>query len=114
MSKVDEELSRRFHRAERPEVAGGDFAGVAARPLPRRIGHRVQAGALAIVVVAGTVGGFVALREAFGEGEEKDVGTAPLPANGQIVFSKEDEDDRLEIFASQPDGTGLRQLTETE
>jgi WD40 repeat protein len=111
MSKVDEELTRRFHRAERPVRDDGLFEGLARRRRRRRTLQRLQAGALAIVVVVGTVGGFVALREAFREDEEKDVGTAPLPANGQIVFSRALPDGSEHLFAVRPGEPGERLIT---
>jgi Tol biopolymer transport system component len=112
MSKVDDELSRRFHRAERPIGSGDLFDGVARRRRRRRTLQRLEAGALAIVVIAGTVGGFVALRAAFREEPGRDVGEAPLPSNGLIVFARDAADGTSHLYTMDPDGTGLRQLTD--
>lgn len=110
MSKVDDELSRRFHRAERPVGSDDLFEGLALRRRRRRSLQRLEAGALAVVVLAGTVAGFAALQRAFDEGPDR-VGSPP-PGNGEIVFVREGDDARLHLYASQPDGSGLRQLTE--
>ncbi|MGH2680281.1 MAG: hypothetical protein ACRDG8_07330 [Actinomycetota bacterium] len=111
MSKVDEELTRRLRRAERPVEAEGVF-----EELDRRHGHRdrlrrVQAGLVAFAVLAATTGGFIALREAFG-GSGRDVGDAILASNGEILFAREDADGHSHLYADQPQGSALRQLTE--
>lgn len=113
MPTVDDELTRRLRRAERP-VDGDDLFGA----LERRRSHRqrirkLQTGMLAFAVLAATTGGFVALREAFvGEGG-RDVGESPvLAANGEIVFSAQDEDGYAHLYAMQPDGSGRRQITD--
>jgi hypothetical protein len=67
---------------------------------------------LVVAVVAGTTASFVALRAAFETGRRKVGDTSGLRANGQIVFSREGDDGRLHLFAAQPDGSGLRQITE--
>ncbi len=111
MSKVDDELTRRLHRAERPVEGDGLFDGLVARRAHRERLRRVQTGLVAFAVLAATAGGFAILRDAFGS-DESDVGqTPPLGANGKIVFSREAEDGRIHLFASDPNGTGLRQIT---
>lgn len=111
MSKVDDELTRRLRRAERPVDADGLFEGLERRRSHRERMRKVQAGMLALAVLTATAGGFVALRQAFDSGR-RDTGEAPASANGEIVFVRDGEDGRLHIHASQPDGSGLRQLTE--
>jgi Tol biopolymer transport system component len=115
MSKVDEELTRRFHRAERPVGSDELFEGLARRRRRRRTLQRVQAGALAVVVLAATGGGFVALRSVFGE-PEHDVGMRTnLPANGRIVFSSdvvEEGQSSTHLFSMEPDVSAPMQLTE--
>ena len=112
MSKVDEELTRRFHRAERPVRDDGLFDGLARRRRRRRTMQRLEAAALAIAVLAGTIGGFVALRAAFREDGERDVGDATLHANGEIVFSAGSTDGFVHLYAMQPDGSARRQITD--
>jgi hypothetical protein len=67
MSKIDDELSRRFHGAESPVETDGVLEGLARRRARRRTLQRVQAGALALGVLAATTAGFVALSGAFSE-----------------------------------------------
>lgn len=113
MSKVDDELSRRFHRAERRVRSDGLFEGVARRRRRRGTVQRVRAVALAVTVVAATAGGFVALQRAFEEDEKRDVAERPpLLANGEIVFSAGGADDYVHLYAMQPDGSGRRQITD--
>jgi Tol biopolymer transport system component len=112
MSKVDEELTRRFQRAER--LVGSDdlFEGLARRRRRRRTLQRVQAGALAVVVLGATTAGFVALRSAFNQ--EGGTATEPtvLPGNGEIVFSAGADDGFVHLYAMQPDGSDRRQITD--
>jgi Tol biopolymer transport system component len=112
MSKVDEELTRRFQRAERPIEAGDLFEGLARRRRRRRALQRVQAGALAVVVLGATGIGFVALRAAFDETGETAVEPPVLPTNGEIVFAAGSSDGYVHLYSMQPDGTGRRQVTD--
>ena len=115
MPKVDDELSRRLRRAERPVDVDGLFEGLERLRSHRERLRRVQAGMLAIAVLAATAGGFVALRAAF-DPDGRRAGESPtpvaLPANGEIVFSREGADGRSHLYAVQPDGSGLRQVTD--
>ncbi|MDQ4109367.1 MAG: hypothetical protein M3138_11300 [Actinomycetota bacterium] len=114
MPKVDDELTRRFHRAERPVDGDNLFDGLEGRRSHRERVRKVQAGFLAFAVLAATSGGFVALRRAFDTGERK-VGDEQTPspfANGEIVFSAEGGDGYIHLYAMQPDGSGLRQITD--
>lgn len=65
MSKVDDELTRRLHRAERPVDDDRVFEEVVRRRSHRERVRGVQAGLLAFAVLAGTAVGFVALQQAF-------------------------------------------------
>ena len=112
MSKVDDELTRRLRRAERPMDGDALFEAVARRRSHHERIRKLQTGMLAIAVLAATAGGFVALREAFGE-DGRVVGEPPiLPANGEIVFSAEGADGYAHLYAMQPDGSGRRQITD--
>jgi TolB protein len=112
MSKVDEELSRRFHRAERPVGREVDlFEGVARRRRRRRTLQRLEAGALAVAVLGATAGGFLALQDAFRE-DRGNVGDTPaLPSGGRIVFSAEGQDGFVHLYSARPNGTDVEQLT---
>jgi TolB protein len=114
MSKVDDELTRRFRRAERPLDGDDLFEGLERRRSHRERLRKVQAGFLAFAVLAATAAGFVALRQAF-DGTGRTTGEAPLrplSANGEVVFSRKGADGRSHLFAVQPDGSGLRQITD--
>jgi TolB protein len=113
MSKVDEELTRRFQRAERPVGSDDLFEGLARRRRRRRTLQRVQAGALAVVVFGATAAGFVALREAFEESGQTAGEPPTLPENGLIVFERDGlEDGVSHLYTMHPDGTDIRQLTD--
>ncbi len=114
MSKVDDELTRRLHRAERPVEGDGLFEGLERRRSHRERLRKVQAGMLAFAVLAATIVGFVALRSAFlpSSGPAIDPGLAP--PNGLIVFSRVGDDGRSHLFTARPDGTGVEQLTHGE
>jgi Tol biopolymer transport system component len=112
MSKVDDELTRRFHRVGRPVDVEGLFEGLERRRSHRERARKIQATALAFVVLAGSMAGFLALRAAF-VGDGRFTGDpGPLPSNGRIVFSREGDDGRFHLFSARPDGSGLRQITE--
>jgi WD40-like Beta Propeller Repeat len=72
----------------------------------------VQAGALAVVVLAATGAGFVALRSAFRESRQNVGENVILPANGEIVFSAGGADGHVHLYAMQPDGSGQRQIAD--
>lgn len=112
MSKVDDELTRRFRRVERPVDVEGLFEGLERRRSHRERVRRVQTSALAVGVIAITVVGFVGLRALFDE-TETDIGEpGGLPGNGEIVFSKQGDDGRFHLFAANPDRSGERQITD--
>jgi hypothetical protein len=112
MSKVDDELTRRLHRAERPVDVDVVFEGLARRRSHRERVRRVQAALLACAVLAATAGGFVFLRHAF-EANQRNVGDEPTPsaANGEIVFSRGLPDGSEHVFAKQPGVVGERLIT---
>jgi dipeptidyl aminopeptidase/acylaminoacyl peptidase len=115
MSKVDDELTRRLRRAERPVDPDGLFERLERRRTHRERLRKVQVGMLGFAVLAATAGGFTVLREAFQPDDHGPAVSPPLGApsvNGEIVFVKAGDDSRLHIYAAQPDGSGERQLTE--
>jgi Tol biopolymer transport system component len=106
-----DELLRRSVDELTEEVPPGDFAQVARRR--RRLRHlrRVRSAALALVVVAASAGGLLALARVFGVGE-----TAPRPAailgDGAVAFVS-DADGDAEIYLLHGDGTSI-QLTDND
>jgi len=112
MSKVDDELTRRFHLAERPVGSGDLWEELARRRRRRRTLQRLQAGALAVVVLATTATGFVVLQRAFDDGR-RGIGDVPTAvANGEIVFAAGSPDGHVHLYAMQPDGSDRRQITD--
>ena len=79
MSKVDDELTRRLHRAERP-VETDVFERLERRRSHRERVRRVQTAVLAVTVLAATAGGFAALSRAFRETPEGIPGS-PEPSS---------------------------------
>jgi dipeptidyl aminopeptidase/acylaminoacyl peptidase len=112
MSKVDEELSRRLQAAERPVDVEELFVGLERRRAHRRRVRRIEIGALAVVVLLVTAAAFAALTNVFGNQATEIGNPLPLPANGEIVFSKEGADGRFHLFSANPDGSSERQITD--
>ena len=108
---VDERLRRELERAGRPADPSGVYEELIRRRERRRIGRRVEAGALALAVFAATIGGFFALTRVFREREEPPPIVAPSASNGLIVFSIPLESGGEQLFGVAPDGSALRQLT---
>src|SRR5688500_3318519 len=103
MSKVDDALTRRLQRAERPVDDDDLFEGLVRRRSHRERLRRIQAGLVAFAVLAATAGGFVALRSAFqlpSRGPATDPGL--VPPNGLIVFSRVGDDGRSHLFTARP------------
>jgi WD40-like Beta Propeller Repeat len=108
---VDERLRRELERAGRPADPSGVYEELIRRRERRRIGRRVEAGALALAVFAATIGGFVALTRVFREREEPPPIVAPSVSNGLIVFTLPLESGGEHLFGVAPDGSAFRQLT---
>jgi len=108
---LDERLRRELERAARPADPSGVYEELIRRRERRRIARRVEAGGLALVVFAATVGGFFALTRVFRGSEEPPPVAAPPVSNGLILFSLPLESGGEHLFGVAPDGSGLRQLT---
>jgi hypothetical protein len=90
MPSVDDRISDELRKAApRP---GGDelFRPLEARMRRRRLGRRLGSGALVVVVIGGTLAGFVALQHAF-RSEGSPPAAPPLPENGALVTSRGDD-----------------------
>jgi dipeptidyl aminopeptidase/acylaminoacyl peptidase len=110
MSKVDDELTRRLRGAQRPVDPDEVFPALERRRSHRERIRKVQVGVLGIAVVAASIAGFAALRAAFDSGP-RDIGNAPLPRNGDIVFSRPLPDGSEHLFAVTPGVEGERLIT---
>lgn len=112
MSRIDEELSRRFHRAARP-VSTDVLERVHERRRHGEARRRIGTVALALVVVAGTLGGIALLDRAFRPDDK--AASQPSPTNGPLVVSVWTDPDtghrtaHLELVSA--DGTASRVLT---
>ena len=111
MARLDDRLRRDLERAARPADPAGVYEDLIRRRERRRIARKVQAGALAFVVIAGTVAGVYGLSRVFRAGPGEHVRPAG-PQNGSIVFSNIGQDGHDHLFTINPDGTGLTQLTD--
>jgi Tol biopolymer transport system component len=115
MSKVDDELTRRLHRAERPVDGSAVFEGLERRRSHHERVRRVQAALLAFAVLAATVGGFVSLSRVF-----RDRQATGSANDGRIVFARAQlaqleqlpgsaaTGHGFEIWSMAADGTDLR------
>ena len=108
---LDERLRREIERAARPADPSGVYEELIRRRERRRIAHRVEAGALALVVFAATAGGFFVLTRVFRQTDEPPAIVAPPVSNGRIVFSIPLEGEGVALMSVLPDGTGLHRLT---
>lgn len=107
---LDERLRRELEEGARPADPSGVYEELTRRRERRKLVRKVEAGALAVVVVLGSIGGVYALMQVFGGSEAKEI-AATTDASGEIVFSVPLESGGEHLFAVRPDGRGLRQLT---
>lgn len=111
MPGIDERLTRELRRLEPPADPTGAYERVVAKRERRRIFRRAQHGALAVVVVVGTVAGAIGLNRLFRAGTDTIV-PADTVENGLIAYSAEEPDGRIRIFAREADGTNPRAITD--
>jgi len=111
VARLDDRLRRDLERAARPADPSGVYEGLIRRRERRRIGRKAQAGALAFVVIAGTVAGVYGLSRVFQAGTSRPGDAGPVPSNGIIVFSRDIPGEGEHLFAASPDGSDVRRLT---
>lgn len=111
MARLDDRLRRDLERAARPADPSGVYEGLIRRRERRRIARKVQAGALAFVVIAGTAAGVYGLSRVFLGGSETPGNAGSVPSNGIIVFSRDIRGEGEHLFAVSPDGSDVRRLT---
>jgi Tol biopolymer transport system component len=107
---LDERLKTELERAGRPADPSGVYEDLIRRRERRRLVRKAEIGALGIIVVLGSIGGFLALTRIFGGSDAPEVAAAPL-SNGEIVFSIALEGEGEALMAVTSDGTRLRRLT---
>lgn len=110
MPNFDDRLTRELERAARPADPTGVFDRIDRRRTRRRRARKLQAGALVVVVLAGTATGFGVLSRTFQE-RGPGVGSAPGAENGLIIYS-EVRNAGQQLWVVNADGTGARQLTD--
>jgi Tol biopolymer transport system component len=111
---IDERLRRAIEHAGEPADPSGVYEDLIRRHERRRVGRRLQSGALAIVVLLASGAGFVALTRAFVGGDaQPGIATAPTASNGMIVFERVADAPHggIHLWVANPDGTDTQQLT---
>jgi WD40-like Beta Propeller Repeat len=108
---LDERLRHELEQAGRPADPSGVYEELIRRRERRRLARMVEAGALAVLVVLGSIGGVYALIRIFGGPEAPEI-VSPSDANGRIVFSVPLEGEGVALMSVLPDGTGLHRLTQ--
>lgn len=106
MSRVDDELSERLHRTQRPVPTEGVLTKVEGRRRRLRVGRRIGSVMLAVAVLGGTFVGLRVLENAFTSEHPADGG------GGVIVFRRflracpdlPHVGGGLDVFAATPDG----------
>ncbi len=91
MSRLDDRLTDELERAARPADTAGVFERIDGRRVRRHRARRVRAGALAVVVIAGSIGGFAYLTRAFGPTRIPGGGGEASVRDGLIVVSVFDQ-----------------------
>lgn len=115
MARLDDRLHEELERAAQPADPSGLYEHLIRRRERRWIRRRVQTGAVALIVVLGTIAGFYGLSRIFQADEDRPATTTP--ANGVLgltLFEDASEPGArrtAHIFTLSPDGTGLTQLT---
>lgn len=112
MPDLDEYLRNELRRAVRPVDVNDVSSRIEARRTRRARVRKVRSVALAVVVMAGTLGGVAVLSSAFRKGPIGSVGdTSPFPiapkVNGVIDAAQQVQDGSIRLISINPDGSGL-------
>jgi dipeptidyl aminopeptidase/acylaminoacyl peptidase len=109
MSRLDDRLTTELERAARPADPAGAFERIDRRRARHHAARRIRAGALAVVVIAGSIGGFAYLSDAFRGSTNVGGDRTPLPlvpsVNGVIAAAELTADGGLHLVTVNPDGT---------
>jgi Tol biopolymer transport system component len=106
----EDRLRSALERLAPPADPAGAYERIVEKKIRRQIYRKFQAAALAIVVLAGTVGGTVGLLKVFGAGRRPVSGLSALADNGLIAFVSA-RDGSPDIFVMHRDGTHVVNLT---
>ena len=118
MARLDDRLREDVERAARPADPSGLYEDLIRRREHRRIRRRVRTGAVALVVVIGTIASFYGLSKIFRADQDRPA--AGTVANGLIALTLFSYDPgsptgpQHHIYTISPDGTGLTQVTSAD
>jgi Tol biopolymer transport system component len=107
---IDDRMTSELRRLEPPADPAGAYERVVAKRERRRIIRHAQHGALAFVVVVGTVAGAFGLNHVFRAGTDAIV-PGETVENGLIAYTV-NRPDWIQIFVRDPDGTNPRAITD--
>ena len=116
MARLDDRVQEAFERAARPADPSGLYEQLIRRRERRSVRRRVQAGAVALVVVIGTIAGFSGLSRIFRTDDDRS-STSTTPANGVLAVALYEGGFEAgsrytsHVFTLNLDGTGLTQVT---
>ncbi|MGH2596640.1 MAG: TolB family protein [Actinomycetota bacterium] len=110
MPDLDEYLRYELRRTVRPIDTNDVSSRIDGRRSRRARTRKIQSVALAVIVLAGTVGGFAVLSKVFREEGPTPGVQAPTIENGLIIYS-DVRNAGEHLWVVEPDGTGARQLT---
>jgi Tol biopolymer transport system component len=111
MSRLDDRLTTELERAARPADPAGIFNQIDHRRARRHIARRIRVGALAIVVIAGSIGGFAYLNRAFGTSRTPGGDGSTPVRDGLIVVSAFDQFGIAHLWVNDPTTGERRPLT---
>jgi dipeptidyl aminopeptidase/acylaminoacyl peptidase len=118
VARLDDRLREDIERAARPADPSGLYEDLIRRRERRRIRLRVQTGAVALVVVIGTIAGLYGLSRIFRADQDRPA--AGTVANGLIALTLFSYDPgsptgpQHHIYTISPDGMGLTQVTSAD
>lgn len=115
MPSLDEFLKNELRRTVRPVDVNDVSSRIDVRRIRRARVRKVQTVALAVIVIAGTLGGVAVLSDVFRKEPRSSVGNAsPFPivpkVNGAIVAAQQLRGGPLRLVSMNPDGSALQAI----